>query len=141
MLQNYIILFGGFQDTSQQTKYLQDLWIYDCQNYVWHNPALPPATQRPDLRSSFSFHPHDSGAVLYGGYSRIKTNTVVGKALKGAGQASKSVLKPVIHQDTWFLRITQPSPDVPSNNPPSVRWERRKRPVNTPYPPRAGATQ
>ena len=23
---NYIVLFGGFQDTSQQTKYLQDVW-------------------------------------------------------------------------------------------------------------------
>lgn len=24
---NYVLLFGGFQDTSQQTRYLQDLWF------------------------------------------------------------------------------------------------------------------
>ena len=50
-------------------------------------------------------------------------------------------MKPVVHQDTWFLRITAPSSESPSNAPPTVRWERRKRPVNAPNPPRAGSTQ
>lgn len=50
-------------------------------------------------------------------------------------------MKPVVHQDTWFLRITPPAPDAPANSPPTVRWERRKRPANGPSPPRAGATQ
>lgn len=89
---NYIILFGGFQDTSQQTKYLSDLWIYDTLNFVWHNPAFPTSTQRPDARSSFTFLPHDLGAVLYGGYSRVKT-MVTGKQVKGGGQAQRNVLK------------------------------------------------
>lgn len=102
---------------------------------------LPPATQKPDPRSSFSFHPHEAGAVLYGGYSRVKTSTVVGKQTKGGSQASKSVLQPTVHQDTWLLRITQPSPETPSSAPPTVRWERRKKPANAPNPPRAGATQ
>ena len=138
---NYIILFGGFQDTSSQTKYLQDLWIYDCQNFLWHNPVLPPATQKPDARSSFSFHPHDAGALLYGGYSRVKTNTTISNKMKATSHAPKLVYKPVIHQDTWFLRISQPFADGPSNAPPSVRWERRKKPVNAPNPSRAGVTQ
>ncbi|KAI9722682.1 MAG: hypothetical protein M1812_001613 [Candelaria pacifica] len=137
---NYILLFGGFQDTSQQTKYLQDLWIYDCQNFVWHNPSLPPATQKPDARSSFSFLPHDLGAVIYGGYSRVKATTTAGKQTKGGGQGLRTVLKPVVHQDTWILRILQPSSDASSTSPPTVRWERRKRPANPANPPRAGAT-
>ncbi|KAL8683525.1 MAG: hypothetical protein Q9186_000566 [Xanthomendoza sp. 1 TL-2023] len=137
----YIILFGGFQDTSQQTKYLQDLWIYDTHHYTWYNPVLPPATQKPDPRSSFSLHPHEAGAVLYGGYSRVKITATAGKQTKSGGQASRSVLRPVVHQDTWFLRITQPSTDAPANTPPSIRWERRKKPVNSPNPSRAGATQ
>ncbi|KAL8911747.1 MAG: hypothetical protein Q9171_003139 [Xanthocarpia ochracea] len=136
----YIVLFGGFQDTSQQTKYLQDLWLYDTHNYTWYNPVLPPATQKPDPRSSFSLHPHDAGAILYGGYSRVKATTSTGKT-KGGGQAVRSVLKPVVHQDTWFLRITQPSTDAPGNTTPTIRWERRKKPVNSPNPSRAGATQ
>ena len=132
-------MFGGFQDTSQQTKYLQDLWIYDCLNFVWHNPALPPATQKPDPRSSFSFLPHDSGAVVFGGYSRTKATVMAGKQTKGANQGTRTVLKPIVHQDTWFLRIVQPPTDVPGQAP-AVRWERRKRPANPPNPARAGAT-
>ncbi|KAK0118865.1 hypothetical protein ONS96_011945 [Cadophora gregata f. sp. sojae] len=136
---NYIILFGGFQDTSQQTKYLSDLWIYDTNSYVWHNPVLPLATQKPDARSSFSFLPHESGAVLYGGYSRVKA-TVTGKQTKGGGQAQRNVLKPLVHEDCFFLRIIQPATDAPLNTLPTVRWERRKKPANAPNPPRAGST-
>ncbi|KAF7870119.1 uncharacterized protein EAF02_009309 [Botrytis sinoallii] len=135
---NYIILFGGFQDTSQATKYLSDLWIYDTSNFIWHNPVLPPVTQKPDARSSFTFLPHENGAVLYGGYSRVKTN-VSGKQMKGGGMAMRNVLKPMIHQDCFYLRITQPV-DTSTAAPPTVRWERRKKPANTPNPPRAGAT-
>ncbi|OJD15450.1 hypothetical protein AJ78_04291 [Emergomyces pasteurianus Ep9510] len=135
---NYIILFGGFQDTSQQTKYLQDLWMYDCQQYTWHNVVFPPASQKPDARSSFSLLPHESGAVLYGGYSRVKTNTAVSKQQKGGAQ--RMILKPVVHQDTWFLRITPPPSDAPATTIPTIRWERRKKPANPPNPARAGAT-
>lgn len=138
---NYIVLFGGFQDTSQQTKYLQDVWLYDTQRFVWHSPAFPPASQKPDARSSFSLLPHDSGAVIYGGYSRVKASTSTSKATKGGKQTSRVTMKPVVHQDTWFLRITPPASDAPASTPPTVRWERRKRPVNGPNPPRAGATQ
>ncbi len=107
---------------------------------MWYNPTLPPATQKPDARSSFSFLPHDSGAVIYGGYSRVKATATAGKQTKGGGQGLRTVLKPVIHQDTWFLRILQPPSDAPSSTPPTVRWERRKKPANPPNPPRAGAT-
>lgn len=139
-LQNYIILFGGFQDTSQQTKYLQDLWIYDCSKYVWFNPVLPPASQKPDARSSFSFLPHESGAILYGGYSRVKASTgTSGKQGKGGGP-QRVTLKPMVHQDTWFLRITPPEADAPASAGPTIRWERRKKPANSPNPPRAGVT-
>ena len=138
---HYVILFGGFQDTSQQTKYLQDLWIYDSHEFTWFNPALAPATQKPDPRSSFSIHPHEAGAVLYGGYSRVKATASAGKQKKGGGQGIRSVLKPVVHQDTWFLRITPPASGSPVGLPPTVRWERRKKPVNSPNPARAGATQ
>jgi hypothetical protein len=135
---NFIILFGGFQDTSQQTKYLNDCWIYDCKENIWHEMKMPPATQKPDPRSSFSFLPHDSGAVLYGGYSRVRSVTTGSKPGKGGPQ--RNVLKPMIHQDTWFLRLTQPADDAPSGTPPGMRWERRKRPANAPNPLRAGAT-
>lgn len=138
---NYIILFGGFQDTSQQTKYLNDLWIYDTNKFTWHQPALPPASAKPDARSSFSFLPHDSGAVLYGGYSRTKVSVSSSKPGKGLGKGTPRITtRPLIHQDSWYLRITSPTSDAPSGALPTVRWERRKRPVNAPNPPPAGAT-
>jgi hypothetical protein len=137
---NYIILFGGFQDTAQQTKYLADLWIYDTQSFTWHAPVLPPASQKPDARSSFSFLPHESGAVLYGGYSRVKTTVAAGKKTKGGAVGQKNILKPLVHTDSWFLRITQPVAGSPPNTLPTVRWERRKKPANAPNPPRAGST-
>jgi N-acetylneuraminic acid mutarotase len=136
---NYVLLSGGFQDTSQQTKYLQDLWIYDCQKYVWHELKLAAASQKPDPRSSFSFLPHDSGAVVYGGYSRVKATSAAGKPGK-ASSAQRNILKPLIHQDTWFLRITVPESAAQADTAPVCRWERRKKPANPPNPARAGAT-
>ncbi|KAH7138304.1 kelch repeats protein-like protein [Dendryphion nanum] len=144
----YIILFGGFQDTSATTKYLNDVWIYDCTNFAWHAPKLQSARAIPDARSSFTFLPHDQGAVIYGGYSRVKAAAAVNKqqqqvkGKKGGGSsgASRMVLKPKVHEDTWFLRVTPPASDAPSTTLPTVSWERRKRPANPPNPPRAGAT-
>ncbi|KAI9042491.1 putative Kelch repeats protein [Aspergillus affinis] len=136
---NYILVFGGFQDTSQQTKYLQDLWVYDCSRYTWFNPTLSAAAQKPDPRSSFSFLPNETGAVIYGGYSRVKATTGIGgKPSKGGPQ--RVTMKPMVHQDTWFLRITPPESDAPATAAPTVRWERRKKPANSPNPPRAGST-
>ncbi|KAF1973520.1 galactose oxidase [Bimuria novae-zelandiae CBS 107.79] len=143
----YIILFGGFQDTSATTKYLNDIWIFDCVNFVWHTPKLPSARAVPDARSSFTLLPHEQGAVIYGGYSRVRAATggkqqqLKGKKQQsGGGGATRMVLKPKVHDDTWFIRIIPPPADQPSTTLPTVSWERRKRPANPPNPSRAGAT-
>ncbi|KAK0673251.1 hypothetical protein QBC41DRAFT_370410, partial [Cercophora samala] len=147
----YIILFGGFQETTGDAKYLGDVWIYDTNNFVWHTPTFPPAQLKPEPRSSFTLLPHDQGAVLYGGYSRVKVNPGAGKGGGGQqqmGKKSKSgggytaqKLKVVgmIHTDCFFLRITPPASDAPQGALPVVRWERRKKPANAPNPPRTGA--
>lgn len=133
---HYIILFGGFQDTSNQTRYLADLWIFDTVHFTWHCPALPQAQLKPDARSSFTLLPCEQGAVLYGGYSRVKASV----ALKKRGAASKNVLLPKVHDDCFFLRMALPAADAGPGAPPAVRWERRKKPANAPSPSRAGAT-
>lgn len=141
----YIILFGGFQDTSSSTKYLADLWLYDTLNFVWFSPTLPPAQLKPDARSSFTLLPHEQGAVLFGGYSRVKaTTSASSKGGKGGGGGggggTRNVLRPMVHQDCFFLRVTPPAADAAAGAPPTVRWERRKKPANAPEPKRAGAT-
>ncbi|OAA62614.1 kelch repeat protein [Niveomyces insectorum RCEF 264] len=141
---NYIVLFGGFQDTAQQTRYLADLWLYDTAQMVWFNPALPPAQLKPDARSSFTLLPHEQGAVLYGGFSRVKTAVGGGGGGGGGGgksqhqQHGRTTMKAVVHQDCFFLRITPPTPaEAAAGAPPVVRWERRKKPANTPNPPQS----
>ena len=62
------------------------------------------------------------------------------KSAKGASQGQRNILKPMVHQDCFFLRITPPTADAPAGTLPAIRWERRKKPANTPNPPRAGAT-
>ena len=137
----YILLFGGFQDTSNQTKYLADLWIFDTVNYVWHCPTLPQAQLKPDARSSFTLLPCEQGAVLFGGYSRVKATVALKKkGGKTQSQGQKNVLIPKVHDDCFFLRMALPAGDSNSDAPPTVRWERRKKPTNTPSPSRAGAT-
>lgn len=136
----YIILFGGFQDTSNATKYMADLWLYDTANFVWFCPALPPAQLKPDARSSFTLLPHEGGAVLFGGYSRVKATAAANKGGKAGAQGQRNIMKPMVHQDCFFLRVIPPAADAPPNTPPTVRWERRKKPANTPEPKRAGAT-
>lgn len=137
----YIILFGGFQDTSNQTKYLADLWVFDTVNYVWHCPTLPQAQLKPDARSSFTLLPCEHGAVLFGGYSRVKATVALKKkGGKTQNQGQKNVLMPKVHDDCFFLRMAPPPSEANSNTPPTVRWERRKKPANAPNPSRAGAT-
>ena len=47
----------------------------------------------------------------------------------------------MIHEDSWFLKITVPTNPAAGTAGPQIRWERRKKPANSPNPPRAGATQ
>ena len=126
---HFIILFGGFQDTSSTTKYLNDTWLFDTMNYSWTLVVLPAHSQRPDPRSSFSLLPHDAGAVLYGGYSRVKSATA------SAGSSRHHVAtRPVVHTDTWLLRVSS------TDSGKLTRWERRKKPMNIPMPARVGVT-
>jgi len=126
----YIIVFGGFQDTSQTTKYLNDLWLFDTTSYTWISVQLPAHAQRPDARSSFSFLPHEAGAVLYGGYSRVRSAS----AIAGSSSRHQVATKPVVHTDTWLLRVSLNDPAK------LTRWERRKKPANALNPPRVGVT-
>ncbi len=78
--------------------------------------------------------------MLFGGYSRVKATVSANKSAKGASQGQRNILKTMVYQDCFFLRITPPPADKPPGTLPNVRWEKRKNPANTPSPPRAGAT-
>lgn len=104
---NYVLLHGGFKDLSSSTSYLSDLWAFDVTSYKWHQVEFPPNQLVPDARSGHSLMPCTEGAILWGGYSKVKA------------QRNKTVQKGKGHVDTWFLKMKA---DLKG-----VRWERRKK--------------
>ncbi|KAI0760692.1 hypothetical protein C8Q74DRAFT_246837 [Fomes fomentarius] len=134
MWKHYIVLFGGFYDPGIKTNYLNDLWIFDTQEYKWKQIDFKDADRKPSPRSGFSFLPAPEGILLHGGYCKeyVKGQRPVG----------------VMLDDTWFLRMTLNTPETSvvtgsksSGDPLTLKWERRKKP-STAYAPslRSGCT-
>ncbi|KAF5328928.1 hypothetical protein D9758_016821 [Tetrapyrgos nigripes] len=154
MWKHYVVLFGGFFDPGMTTRYLNDLWIFDTQEYNWRLVEFKENELKPSPRSGFSFLSTPEGITLYGGYCKeyIKGKRPIG----------------VMLEDTWLLKMslqepdeTEAGPGPPSSSaawakskglksarsgpgkkdPLSIKWERRKRP-STAYAPalRSGCT-
>lgn len=109
---NYILLHGGFRDLGSSTTYLNDLWAFDITTYKWKQLEFPNNHSVPDPRSGHSFIPTSEGAILYGGYTKVK--------------AGKGLQKGKILADCWFLKMKS---DLSA-----VRWERRRKQGSQPSP-------
>ncbi|KAF9449625.1 galactose oxidase [Macrolepiota fuliginosa MF-IS2] len=123
---HYIVLFGGFYDPGITTRYLNDLWVFDTQEYKWFQVEFRENDIKPSPRSGFSFLSCAEGIILHGGYCKEYAK---GKRPVG-----------VMLEDTWLLKITIPTteqenattPHKASKNKASqtqitFKWERRKR--------------
>lgn len=102
---NYFILHGGFRDLGTMTTYLSDCWLFDITTYKWKQVDFPPNHPIPDARSGHSLVPTPDGAVLWGGYCKVK--------------AGKGLQKGKILTDCWYLKMKS---DIGA-----IRWERRKK--------------
>ena len=69
---HFLLLFGGFHDTSSVTKYHNDLWAFDSVEEKWTEIKTPGTARGPEPRSGFTFLPSQEGAVLIGGYAKVK---------------------------------------------------------------------
>ncbi|TFK65075.1 galactose oxidase [Pluteus cervinus] len=123
MWKHYIVLFGGFYDPGITTRYLNDLWVFDTQEYKWRQIEFRETDTKPSPRSGFSFLPTPEGIVLHGGYCKEYAK---GKRPVG-----------VMLEDTWFLHLTLNTPPEGTSKPKTfepltVKWERRKRPSFAP---------
>ncbi|KAI9062066.1 galactose oxidase [Trametes sanguinea] len=131
MWKHYIVLFGGFYDPGIKTNYLNDLWLFDTQEYKWKQIEFKETDRRPSPRSGFSFLSTPEGILLHGGYCKeyVKGSRPVG----------------VMLDDTWFLRMTLNTEAPPTGkagaDPLTVKWEKRKK-SSTAYAPslRSGCT-
>ncbi|GJE85417.1 galactose oxidase [Phanerochaete sordida] len=132
---HYIVLFGGFYDPGIRTNYLNDLWLFDTQEYKWKQAEFKENERKPSPRSGFSFLSTPEGILLHGGYCKEYHK---GKRPIG-----------VMLEDTWFLSLSLPTEKEGTStkqsastfNMPVMKWERRKRPA-TAYAPslRSGCT-
>jgi Galactose oxidase, central domain len=84
---HYLLLFGGFHDTSSVTKYHNDLWVFDSTEEKW-TEIKPVGGRSPEPRSGFSFLPSMDGGVIIGGYAKIKgpTGKLRGMTYNGLSQ-------------------------------------------------------
>lgn len=105
---HFLVIFGGFFDTNKETRYYNDLWLFDTQTFTWINPeTIDP----PPPRSGFQFLQNGDHLIVYGGYC---------KATQKKNQ--KSVVVGTVYDDLWVLKM-------PHNLDFSqIRWERRKKP-------------
>lgn len=109
---NYIVMHGGFRDLGATTTYLLDVWVFDVQSYKWHAVEFPPNHPVPDARLGHSLVPCADGAVVYGGYAKVK--------------AKKGLQKGKVHTDCWVLKMKT---DLAA-----VRFERRRKQGFVPLP-------
>lgn len=109
---NYIILHGGFRDLGTMSTYMDDMWLFDITTYKWTQVEFPPNHPIPDARSGHSLIPCADGAVIYGGYTKVK--------------ARKGLQKGKVLTDCWLLKM---KPD-----PKAIRFERRRKQGANPSP-------
>jgi hypothetical protein len=111
LYKHWLVLFGGFQDTGAKTHYLADCWLFDLDEYRWHELISKDFERRPSARSGFSLVPCAEGVVLHGGYCKIYSQ----KRAKGM---------PL--DDTWLLRLDAVQSGSAFSSA-DAKWERRKK--------------
>ncbi|PRP84219.1 putative kelch repeat protein [Planoprotostelium fungivorum] len=89
---NKMILFGGFYDTLTETKYFNDLFVYDLDTSKWTKSDFKSWDQVPHARSGHQMAIHENTLFLYGGYSKEKSTKY-------------SEAKGMVHTDMWSLSL------------------------------------
>ncbi|KAG5725207.1 Kelch domain-containing protein 4 [Termitomyces sp. T112] len=137
MWKHCIVLFGGFYDPGVTTRYLNDLWVFDTQEYTWRQIEFREMDLKPSPRSGFSFLSCPDGILLHGGYCKEYAK---GKRPVG-----------VMLDDTWFLHLSIPTTSTTGATTTTgksistksksasaaaislhAKWERRKKPSYAP---------
>lgn len=93
-----VVLFGGFTESNQGTKYHNDVFIYSPTEQEWRKIVFSRACHMPSPRGGVVMASTNDGVFIYGGYSKLKDSD------KGAqGQA---------HTDAWWLDLSPVFEDV-----------------------------
>lgn len=117
---NYLVVFGGFYEAARETKWFNDLYLFNLAELKWQKVTYPPHRQVPAERSGcqLAVHPSKDLVFVYGGYAKVKN----------AGEKSEGK----VYSDLWALNLAP----VLKKQPPT--WEKLSRKGQAPSP-RGGA--
>uniref|UniRef100_A0A803KQG8 DUF4110 domain-containing protein n=1 Tax=Chenopodium quinoa TaxID=63459 RepID=A0A803KQG8_CHEQI len=87
-----IIVFGGFYDTLREVRYLNDLHVFDLDQFKWQEIKSRPGCMWPSPRSGFQLAVYQDEIFLYGGYFKELSSVKNSSSEKG-----------VVHSDMWSL--------------------------------------
>ncbi|KAG3084915.1 hypothetical protein PI124_g18254 [Phytophthora idaei] len=117
---NYLVVFGGFYEAARETKWFNDLYLFNLAELKWQKVTYPPHRQAPAERSGcqLAIHPSKDLVFVYGGYAKVKN---VGEKSEGK-----------VYSDLWALNL---APVLKRQSP---TWEKLSRKGQAPSP-RGGA--
>ncbi|KAF4318543.1 hypothetical protein JM18_006249 [Phytophthora kernoviae] len=117
---NYLVVFGGFYEAARETKWFNDLYLFNLAELRWQKVTYPPHRQVPAERSGCQLAVHSSKDLVfvYGGYAKVKN---VGEKSEGK-----------VYSDLWALNL---APVLKKQSP---SWEKLSRKGQAPSP-RGGA--
>ncbi|CAH0476097.1 unnamed protein product [Peronospora belbahrii] len=117
---NYLVVFGGFYEAARETKWFNDLYLFNLAELRWQKVVYPPHRQVPAERSGcqLAVHPSKDLVFVYGGYAKVKN----------AGEKSEGK----VYSDLWVLNL---APILKHQSP---TWEKLSSKGQAPSP-RSGA--
>lgn len=117
---NYLVVFGGFYEAARETKWYNDVYLFNFSEMKWRKVTYPPNKAVPAPRSGcqLAVHPSKDLLFVYGGYAKVKN---VGEKSEGK-----------VFSDLWALNL---APVIKRQEP---TWEKMSRKRQAPSP-RGGA--
>jgi len=92
----FLVLFGGFHDNLRDSRYFNDLFLFDIDNYKWITVESTGPVPSPRSACQFLIAP-DGRICLYGGYCKEKLKK--GEE-KGVVHTDMYLLSPMKHDET-----------------------------------------
>jgi N-acetylneuraminic acid mutarotase len=103
---NYMILFGGFFEALRETKWYNDVHVFNLQTELWMEIPQSRLSVKPEPRSACNIALFGTDkAIIHGGFSKLKTSNVAAETR--------------VHTDAWVLNL---APLQQSGKAPT--WER-----------------
>lgn len=115
---HYMVIFGGFFEAVRETKWYNDVHVFNLQTETWMDVPQSRLAIKPEPRSACNIALYGTDKlIVHGGFSKFKT--------------SNSAVETKTHTDAWVLHL---SPLLQQKPPTWERWmsSAKTRNPNTP---------